>query len=47
MWVFLAPTSGAEQLMTGGKQGGEERFIAREDLAGADVVCRLHFSVSL
>jgi hypothetical protein len=36
----------AEQLVIGGKQRGEERLIAREDLAGADVVCRLHCSIS-
>ena len=34
----------AEQIMIGGEQGGEERLIAREDLAGVDVVCRLHGS---
>ena len=36
----------AEQLMIGGKQGGEERFIAREDLASADLLGRLHCSIS-
>jgi hypothetical protein len=36
----------AEQLKIGGKQGGEERFIALEDLAGADVVCRTHCPIS-
>jgi len=36
----------AEQLMIGGKQGGEERFIAGENPTGADVVCRLHCSIS-
>jgi hypothetical protein len=30
--------------MIGGEQGGEEGFIAREDLAGVDVVCRPHGS---
>src|SRR5262249_53498633 len=32
----------AEQLMIGGKQSGKERFIARKDLAGADLLCSLH-----
>jgi hypothetical protein len=34
----------AEQIMISGEQGGEEGFIAREDLAGVDVVCRFHGS---
>jgi hypothetical protein len=32
----------AEPIMIGGEQGGEEGFIAREDLASVDVSCRLH-----
>ena len=28
--------------MIGGEEGGEEGFIAREDPAGVDLVCRLH-----
>jgi hypothetical protein len=34
----------AEQIGIGAEQGGEERFIAREDLAGVDLVYRLHGS---
>jgi hypothetical protein len=33
-----------EQIMIGSEQGGEERLVAREDLAGADVVVGLHGS---
>src|SRR5437764_3705921 len=29
--------------MIGAKQGGEEGFIAREDLAGVELVYRLHY----
>jgi hypothetical protein len=36
----------AEQFMIGGKQSGEERFIAREDVASTDHLCRVHCSIS-
>jgi hypothetical protein len=36
----VAGQDGAEQIVIGGEQGGEERFIAREDLASVDVLCR-------
>jgi hypothetical protein len=46
--MCLAPTSGAtgryRPVMIGGEQGGEERFIARQDLTGVDLVSRLHGS---
>jgi hypothetical protein len=32
----------AEQIGISCEQGGEERLVARDDLAGVDVICRLH-----